>query len=123
AALLGQAQADQTARVGGHEVDRLGGGELRRDREVALVLAVGRVDDDDELALADILDRVLDRGERSPLLAQRLGHAEEIVSRSTSRSTYLASTSASRFTSSPGPSRPSVVASSVCGTSAIENPL
>ena len=47
----------------GHEVDRLGRCELGRDRQVALVLAVGRVDDDDELALADVLDRILDRGE------------------------------------------------------------
>ena len=51
AALLGQAEADEPAPVRGHEVDRLGGGELRRDREVAFVLAVGGVDDDDELAV------------------------------------------------------------------------
>ena len=63
-ALLGQAEADQPARVGDHEVDRLGRRELRGDHEVALVLAVGIVDDDDEAALADLLDRLLDRGER-----------------------------------------------------------
>ena len=51
----------------GHEVDRLGRRELRRDREIALVLAVGVVDDDDELALADVLDRLLDRRERALL--------------------------------------------------------
>ena len=50
AALLGQAEADQAAPVRGHEVDRLGRRELGGDRQVALVLAVGRVDDDDELA-------------------------------------------------------------------------
>ena len=38
-----------------------------------------------------------------------------------SRSTYLARTSTSRFTSSPGASEPSVVASSVCRTSATSN--
>ena len=38
---------------------------------------------------------------------------------SSRRSTCLARTSASTFTSSPGPSAPSVVAASVCGTSAI----
>ena len=64
AALLGQAEADQAARVRGHEVDRLGRRELGGDDEVALVLAVGVVDDDDELAVADVLDRLLDRGER-----------------------------------------------------------
>ena len=50
AALLGQAEADQPARVRGHEVDRLGRRELGGDHEVALVLAVGIVDDDDDLA-------------------------------------------------------------------------
>ena len=63
AALLGQAEADEAARVRDHEVDRLGRGELGRDREVALVLAVLVVDDDDEAALADLLDRLLDGGE------------------------------------------------------------
>ena len=37
--------------------------ELGRDREVALVLAVGGVDDDDHLPLADVLDRLVDRRE------------------------------------------------------------
>jgi hypothetical protein len=63
AALLGQAEADQAAPVRGHEIDRLGRGELRRDREVTLVLTVGRVDDDDEPAAANVLDRLLDGGE------------------------------------------------------------
>ncbi len=63
-ALLGQAEADQAARVRRHEVDRLGRRELRRDRQVALVLAVRVVDDDDHPALADVLDRLLDRRER-----------------------------------------------------------
>jgi hypothetical protein len=49
--------------VGRHEVDRLWRRELGRDREIALVLAVGCVDDDDELALADVLERGLDGGE------------------------------------------------------------
>ena len=51
APLAGEAEADQAASVRRHEVDRLGRRELRGDREVALVLAVGGVDDDDELAL------------------------------------------------------------------------
>ena len=79
AALLGERQADQPARVGCHEVDRLGRRELRGDRQVALVLAVGRVHDDDELALADVLDRVLDRGEGGRLV-RGLRHRPEIVS-------------------------------------------
>ena len=42
--------------------------------------------------------------------------------RTVSRSTYLASTSTSRFTPSPGSSPASVVSRSVCGTSAISTP-
>ena len=61
---LGQAQADLPARVGHHEVERLRRRELRRDHQVALVLAVLVVDDDDEPALADLFDCLLDGGER-----------------------------------------------------------
>ena len=64
AALLGQAEADQPAAVRCHEVDRLGRRELSRDRQVAFVLAIGSVDHDHELALADVLDRLLDGRER-----------------------------------------------------------
>ena len=60
AALLGQAEADEAAGVRDHEVDRLGRCELGRDREVALVLAILVVDDHDEAAFADLLDRLLD---------------------------------------------------------------
>ena len=63
-ALLGERQADLPACVRDHEVDRLGGRELRGDDEVALVLAVGIVDDDDDATLANLLDRILDRRER-----------------------------------------------------------
>ena len=40
----------EPAPVRGHEIDRLGRRELRRDRQIALVLAVLVVDDDDEPA-------------------------------------------------------------------------
>jgi hypothetical protein len=72
AALFRQAEADQPARVRRHEIDRLGGGELRRDGQIALIFAVGRIDDHHELALADILQRRLDGGEGS--LSGDLGH-------------------------------------------------
>ena len=52
------------ATVRRHERDRLGRDELGGDREVALVLAISVVDDDDEAARADVLDRLLDGGER-----------------------------------------------------------
>ena len=107
-------------RVRGHEVDRLGRRELRGDHEVALVLAVGVVDDDDEAALADLLDRLLDRWRTGVVTAmRRQASARRTASR---RSTYFASTSASRFTGSPGSSSPSVVAARVCGTSATAKP-
>src|SRR6185436_7937446 len=118
AALLGQAEADQAARLLRHEVDRLRRRELRRDREVAFVLAVGRVYDDDELALTDVLDRLLDRGESALFLDL---HCDD-RSPGSRRSTYLASTSVSRFTVSPGARRPSVVTSSVCGMRATAKP-
>jgi hypothetical protein len=61
AALGGQAEADQPSGVRRHEVDRLGSRKLRRDRQIALVLAVCGVDDDHEPAVADVLDRLFDR--------------------------------------------------------------
>ena len=66
-ALLGQRQADQPARVGGHEVDRLGCRELSGDDEITLVLPVGIVDDHDELALTNVVERLLDGRERRGL--------------------------------------------------------
>ena len=76
-ARLGQAEADLPAGVGHHEVERLGRRELRGDDEVALVLAVGVVDDDDEAALADLVDRLLDGGEgRGHCHVSRLARSE-----------------------------------------------
>ncbi len=60
-----EAETDQAAGMRGHEVDRLGSRELGRDHEIALVLPVGVVDDDDEAAFADVFDRGLDRREGS----------------------------------------------------------
>ena len=62
--LLGHRHADQAAAVLRHEVDRLGRDLLGRDRQVAFVLAILVVDDDDHLAVADRLDGVLDRCKR-----------------------------------------------------------
>jgi hypothetical protein len=47
AARFGQRQADQAAAVGGHEVDGLGRDVLGGHHEVALVLAVFFIDQDD----------------------------------------------------------------------------
>ena len=56
-ALRRDRQADQPARVAGHEVHRLGGAELGGDADVALVLAVLVVGEDDHLAGLEVLDR------------------------------------------------------------------
>ena len=60
----GEREADEAAALLGHEVDLLGGGELGRHREVALVLAVLVVADDDHPALAQVVERRLDARER-----------------------------------------------------------
>ncbi len=86
--------------------------------EVALVLAVGVVDDDHEAAFADLLDRLLDRGERCrDGHATRLLRADAAAARRTSRARRPRGSPAS-----PGSSSPSVVASSVCGMSATAKP-
>ena len=104
-------QADHAARVADHERHLLGRHLLGRDDEVALVLAVLVVDDDDELAARDRVDGSFDRVEGHGVL--RLAAAE--------RSTYLAIRSTSRFTRSPGGAVPSVVTASVCGITATAN--
>ena len=58
AALLGQREADQAAALARHEVDRLGRDLLGREDEVALVLPVLVVHDDDEPPGAQLLDRL-----------------------------------------------------------------
>src|SRR5690606_9750747 len=50
-----------------HEVDEVGRDDLGRRDEVALVLAVLVVDDDDELAVADVVEGVLDGVEEGAL--------------------------------------------------------
>ena len=62
-ALRRQREADQAAAVLGHEVDRVGRRHLRRDDEVAFVLALLGIDQDEHAAVARILDHLLDRGE------------------------------------------------------------
>jgi hypothetical protein len=57
-ALLRQRQADQTASVLGHEIDRLRRAHLRRDDEVALVLTVLSVDQNEHAAVARVFDDV-----------------------------------------------------------------
>ena len=55
-ALLGQREADQAAAVAGHEVDRVGRRHLRRDDQVALILAILVVDEDEHPPVARLVD-------------------------------------------------------------------
>ena len=61
--VAGQRDADHPRSVVEEEGDLLGRGVLGRHDEVALVLAIGVVDHDHHLALADGGDGVLDVGE------------------------------------------------------------
>src|SRR5207245_2166446 len=122
AALGRERQADQPAPLLGHEVDRLRGHELGRDREIALVLAIGVIAYDHHLAQADLVDRALDRGERcgDPRRAHRT--ASPASRASSRRSRCLASTSTSRFTAAPSARPPRLVRRSVSGISDTEKP-
>ena len=64
AAVRRERQADEATGVRRHEVDVIRRDELGGHAQVSLVLAVRGVDDDDHLAIADILDCCFDRAER-----------------------------------------------------------
>ena len=55
--------ADQSAGASGHEVDRVGGDELSGQGEIALVLAVFVIGDDQHLAVTERLDCLFDGAE------------------------------------------------------------
>ena len=57
-------EADEPAAVLGHEIDGIGGGHLRRDDEVALVLPLLGIDQDEHPPVAGVLDHLLDGGQR-----------------------------------------------------------
>ena|SRR6478672_9543250 len=57
--ILGQREADETAAVPRHEIDRLRRCHLRRDDEVALILAILVVDEDEHAAVACLVDNLL----------------------------------------------------------------
>ena len=57
--LVVQRQADQAAPVDGHEIHGFGRDALRRDAEIAFVLAILVVDQDHETSGAEIVERLL----------------------------------------------------------------
>ena len=56
----GEGRTELAARVGDHEIDMVGSDFLGSDDEVTLILAVLVVDNDHELALAEIFDSLGD---------------------------------------------------------------
>ena len=52
-------QADQAAAVAGHEIDRVRGRQLRRDHEIAFVLAVLVVHENEHAALPGVFEDLL----------------------------------------------------------------
>ena len=67
-AFAGKRQADQSAAVGSHEVDRVRSCHLRGDNEIALVLAVFVIDQDEHAPVARLVDDFLDRHEHRPVV-------------------------------------------------------
>src|SRR6185437_6881128 len=108
APLAGERQADEAAAVQRHEVDEVGRHHLGRADEVALVLAILVIGHDDDLAVAQVVDGLLD-GAEGAHEAPRSPRARS------SAATYLPSASASRCTRSPGRRSPSVVCCKVNG--------
>src|SRR5690606_6341513 len=110
-AIGGDRQADQAARVLGHEIDLFRRRELGRDDDVALVLPILGVDQDVGPPVAGVLENVLDRTDRTVVAVGRQGaHAV-----SCHRARYRASISISRLTRAPVFSAPRVVCSRVWG--------
>src|SRR5690606_5070036 len=109
-------QADHAAGVADHEGDALLGGERRGQDQVALVLAVLVVDEDQGAPGAQLREEPGHAGELRLGLAGAPGRSSAWRS-SCWRSRCLASTSLSTFTRGRGSSSPRVVTASVCGTS------
>ena len=62
-AIFGDRKTDQAACLGRHEGDLLGRRELGGNDDIALILAVRRIDQNVGQAVAGVLDDGLDRGE------------------------------------------------------------
>src|SRR5918992_594577 len=132
--LLRDGHAHDPPPVRDHEVDRLGRSLLGRHDEVALILAIGVVHDDDDVASPDVVEGLLDRRERAghevlppsaPGVRTTLASLAVLPpgTPASCASTYFAITSTSRFTMWPRRADPSVVTASVCGIRATEKPV
>ncbi|MCY1208902.1 hypothetical protein D9M72_205380 [compost metagenome] len=76
AALGGQGQADQPAAVLGHEIDRFRCDEIGSQHQVAFILAVFLIDEDDHAAGADVGNDVFGTGDFHGVLNGKLGRIE-----------------------------------------------
>src|SRR4051812_19137023 len=63
--LFAHRETDETPPVGRHEVDGLRRDRVRRHQEIALVLAVDVVDDDDHASRSQLADRIFDVRKRA----------------------------------------------------------
>src|SRR4030095_6474837 len=106
-ALACHRETDQSAAMRGHEINRVRRDFVRRNHEIAFVLAVLVIHNDDEPAVLNVEECVFYRCKF---------HA---VSRCSMRSTYFAITSYSRLTMSPVFTCRRFVFSNVCGIIAI----
>src|SRR6185312_46471 len=111
--------ADEAAPVLGHEVDGFRRHLVGRHQEIALVLAVLVVDDDQDPPGPNLLHRLLDAYEVPIGLVRHAVDPPRVMN----RCTYLPIISISRFTCLPGRMVPSVVCASVCGISMISKPV
>src|SRR5690606_40625497 len=105
---LRHGEAYQAAAVFGHEVDRIGRCKLCGDYQIPLVFAIFRIDEDEHLAVAGVLDDFLCRGKVFLI-------AHFLLLTSAMRATYRASTSISRLIRRPTVKPPKVVWDCVCG--------
>ena len=106
--LANDGETDDAAGVSEHHANLVRRGIFGSNDEIAFVLTIFVIDHYHHLPAGDRLDYLLDPCERHSLASNSL-------------STYLAITSFSRFTVSPGFRKPRVVKSSVCGIRATEN--
>ena len=71
--VAGHRQADQSAAIFGHEVDRVGRRHLRRNDQVALILPVLVVDQDIHAAVARLVDDLFRRRHNPAAAAHQIG--------------------------------------------------
>lgn len=80
--LSGQRQADQAPTVFCHEVDGIGRGHLRRDDEIALILAVLVIDKNEHAPVARVIKNLVDRRQKVGVNGKILQCVSHLILRS-----------------------------------------